>query len=62
LLLEAAGVDIKTLLGGAAVIGLAVAFGAQNLMRDYFSGLLFYVTWKGVHTLFQMVRLHMLQT
>ena len=38
LLLEAAGVDIKTLLGGAAVIGLAVAFGAQNLMRDYFSG------------------------
>ena len=38
LLFEAAGVDIKTLLGGAAVIGLAVAFGAQNLMRDYFSG------------------------
>ncbi|MDX1777603.1 MAG: mechanosensitive ion channel family protein, partial [Thermodesulfobacteriota bacterium] len=38
LILEAAGVNIKTLLGGAAVIGLAVAFGAQNLMRDYFSG------------------------
>jgi small conductance mechanosensitive channel len=38
LLLEAAGVNIKTLLGGAAVLGLAVAFGAQNLMRDYFSG------------------------
>ena len=38
LILEAAGVNIKTLLGGAAVIGLAVAFGAQNLMRDYFYG------------------------
>ena len=36
--LEEAGVDIKTVLGGAAVIGLAVAFGAQNLMRDYFNG------------------------
>jgi small conductance mechanosensitive channel len=38
LVLEEAGVDIRTVLGGAAVIGLAVAFGAQNLMRDYFSG------------------------
>ncbi len=36
--IEEAGVDIKTVLGGAAVIGLAVAFGAQNLMRDYFNG------------------------
>lgn len=38
LILESAGVSIKTLLGGAAVLGLAVAFGAQNLMRDYFYG------------------------
>jgi small conductance mechanosensitive channel len=38
LALDEAGVDIKTVLGGAAVIGLAVAFGAQNLMRDYFNG------------------------
>lgn len=38
LALEEAGVDIRTVLGGAAVIGLAVAFGAQNLMRDYFNG------------------------
>jgi len=36
--LNEAGVDIKAVLGGAAVIGLAVAFGAQNLMRDYFNG------------------------
>jgi small conductance mechanosensitive channel len=38
LTLQEAGLDIKTVLGGAAIIGLAVAFGAQNLMRDYFTG------------------------
>lgn len=31
-------VDIAPLLGGAAVAGLAVAFGAQNLIKDYFYG------------------------
>lgn len=40
LVLEEAGVDIKTILGGAAIVGLAFAFGAQNLMRDYFSGIM----------------------
>lgn len=32
------GVNIVPLMGGAAVFGLAVAFGAQNLIRDYFYG------------------------
>jgi len=32
------GVNIIPLLGGAAVLGLAAAFGAQNLVRDYFYG------------------------
>lgn len=35
---QEAGVDIKTILGGAAILGVAIAFGAQNLMRDYFNG------------------------
>lgn len=35
---EEAGVAVAPLMGGAAVIGLAVAFGAQNLIRDYFYG------------------------
>lgn len=35
---EEAGVPVGPLLGGAAVFGLAVAFGAQNLIRDYFYG------------------------
>ncbi len=40
LVLQEAGIDIKTVLGGAAILGVAVAFGAQNLMRDYFTGFL----------------------
>jgi small conductance mechanosensitive channel len=40
LVLQEAGVDVKTVLGGAAILGVAVAFGAQDLMKDYFSGLL----------------------
>jgi small conductance mechanosensitive channel len=38
MILQEAGVPIAPLLGGAAVFGLAVAFGAQNLIRDYFYG------------------------
>jgi small conductance mechanosensitive channel len=38
MLLEEFGVPIAPLLGGVAVIGLAVAFGAQNLIRDFFAG------------------------
>jgi small conductance mechanosensitive channel len=38
MLLEQFGVPIGALLGGAAVVGLAVAFGAQNLVKDYFTG------------------------
>ena len=32
------GIAVGPLMGGAAVLGLAVAFGAQNLIRDYFYG------------------------
>ena len=38
LLMEEAGIDLTALLGGAAIVGVAVAFGAQNLIRDYFNG------------------------
>ncbi|WP_435009805.1 mechanosensitive ion channel domain-containing protein [Tundrisphaera lichenicola] len=38
MILQEAGIPIAPLLGGAAVFGLAVAFGAQNLIRDYFYG------------------------
>jgi small conductance mechanosensitive channel len=36
--LDEVGIPIAPLMGGAAVLGLAIAFGAQNLIRDYFSG------------------------
>src|SRR5690606_33706360 len=38
MIFQEVGVPVGPLLGGAAVLGLAVAFGAQNLIRDYFYG------------------------
>ena len=35
------GFDIKPVLAGAGIVGLAVGFGAQNLVRDILSGLFF---------------------
>jgi small-conductance mechanosensitive channel len=32
------GVDVTVLLGGAAIFSLAIAYGAQNLVKDYFTG------------------------
>lgn len=43
LVLSALGVNIGPLLAGAGVIGLAVGFGAQALVRDIVSGLFFLV-------------------
>ncbi|GIX03989.1 MAG: hypothetical protein KatS3mg113_0995 [Planctomycetaceae bacterium] len=37
-LLELVGISVTPLIGGAAVVGLAVAFGAQSLIKDYFTG------------------------
>jgi small-conductance mechanosensitive channel len=37
-LLDQAGVNVTVLLGGAAVLGAAIAFGSQNLIKDYFAG------------------------
>lgn len=36
--LDLVGIDTKALLGGAAVLGLAIGFGAQNLVRDVITG------------------------
>ncbi len=37
-LLSQVGLPVAPLLGGAAVAGVAVAFGAQNLIKDFFYG------------------------
>ncbi len=38
MILDEIGISIAPLMGGAAVLGLAVAFGAQTLIKDYFTG------------------------
>lgn len=38
MLLDEVNIPIAPLMGGAAVFGLAVAFGAQSLIKDFFSG------------------------
>lgn len=39
MILEELGLSIGTLLAGAGVVGLAISFGAQSLVRDIISGL-----------------------
>lgn len=39
LILSQLGIELMPILAGAGVIGLAVAFGAQNLVRDVITGL-----------------------
>jgi small conductance mechanosensitive channel len=39
MILREAGFDIAPMLAGAGVLGLAIGFGAQNLVRDVISGL-----------------------
>jgi moderate conductance mechanosensitive channel len=41
LVLSALGVDIGPLLAGAGVVGIAIGFGAQTLVRDIVSGVFF---------------------
>ncbi|MBC7338891.1 MAG: mechanosensitive ion channel family protein [Firmicutes bacterium] len=38
MVLDLVGIDTKSLLGGVAIAGLAIGFGAQNLVRDVISG------------------------
>lgn len=38
MILSVLGIDVKALLAGAGIVGLAVGFGAQNLVKDIISG------------------------
>jgi small-conductance mechanosensitive channel len=42
-ILASLGVNVGPLLAGAGVVGLAVGFGAQTLVRDIFSGIFFLI-------------------
>ncbi|WP_354698412.1 mechanosensitive ion channel family protein [Paraconexibacter sp. AEG42_29] len=39
MVLGAVGIDLRPLLAGAGIIGLAVGFGAQSLVKDFLSGI-----------------------
>ena len=39
LILNQFGISIAPILGAAGIVGLAVGFGAQSLVRDYFNGI-----------------------
>jgi small conductance mechanosensitive channel len=39
LVLSELGISVAPILGAAGVVGLAIGFGAQNLVKDYFTGL-----------------------
>jgi small conductance mechanosensitive channel len=39
LVLDELGVNLAPILAGAGILGLAIGFGAQNLVRDFLSGL-----------------------
>ena len=41
--LSAVGIDIGPLLAGAGVVGIAIGFGAQTLVRDVVSGIFFLI-------------------
>jgi small conductance mechanosensitive channel len=56
MLLDEVGIPIVPLMGGAAVFGLAVAFGAQNLIKDYFTG--FMVLLEDQYAVNDMVRIN----
>jgi len=38
LILSEVGISVAPILGAAGVVGLAIGFGAQSLVKDYFSG------------------------
>ncbi len=41
MVLSELGIDVKPFLAGAGIVGLAVGFGAQNLVRDVITGMFF---------------------
>ncbi|WP_211212154.1 mechanosensitive ion channel family protein [Kiloniella laminariae] len=42
-ILEQLGINVTPLLAGAGIVGLAVGFGAQTLVKDIFSGIFFLI-------------------
>ena len=43
LIMDEFGLNLGPLLAGASIVGVAVGFGAQSLVKDFFSG--FFIRW-----------------
>lgn len=41
MILSELGISIAPILGAAGIIGIAVGFGAQSLIKDYLNGIFF---------------------
>lgn len=54
MILETLSFDIKALLAGAGIVGLAVGFGAQNLVRDIITG--FFIIFEDQFSVGDMIR------
>ncbi|WP_191559839.1 mechanosensitive ion channel family protein [Metabacillus idriensis] len=54
MILETLSFDVKALLAGAGIVGLAVGFGAQNLVRDVITG--FFIIFEDQFSVGDMIR------
>lgn len=54
MILETLSFDVKALLAGAGIVGLAVGFGAQNLVRDIITG--FFIIFEDQFSVGDMIR------
>lgn len=54
MVLEALTIDVRAILAGAGVVGLAVGFGAQNLVRDVITG--FFIIFEGQFSVGDYIR------
>lgn len=60
MILREAGVDPVSLIAGAGIIGVALGFGAQSIVRDVLSG--FFILFEGAYVVGDVVNLHIAGT
>ena len=53
--LQEMGINITTLLAGAGIVGIAIGFGAQSLIKDFFSG--FFILFENQYTVGDVVKI-----
>ncbi|ETI66209.1 mechanosensitive ion channel family protein [Neobacillus vireti LMG 21834] len=59
MILSVLGIDVKALIAGAGVVGLAVGFGAQSLVKDVISG--FFIIFEDQFSVGDQIRVGLLE-